>query len=320
MKAAACHRSAMTTGSAALSPVLAARLLTTVTSTNRLEAAGVSRAAARAQIDAGRWQRLGRAIVLHNGPLTRREQWDAALVCVGPRAVLTSFTALEAGGLSGWEREDVHVLVHAGGSPVAAIGLPLRLHRTRRWSDVETHRLGARHHPAYAAVVAARSFSRSRPAVGLIAACVQQRLARPVDLVAAIEGAGSIRHKRALLYALADIGMGSHALAEIDFVRLCRRAGLPEPRRQAVRVEPSGRRRYLDAEWTLRDGSSLLVEVDGSLHLSAARWWADQVRQNELVLAGAAVLRFPSAVVREEPELVIAQLRRALRRPPAASL
>jgi phage-related tail fiber protein len=111
---------------------------------------------------------------------------------------------------------------------------------------------------------------------------------------------------------VADIQQGAHALTEIDFARLCRRNGLPEPIRQAIRHEGFGRRRYLDVEWRLADGRIVAVEVDGALHLSARQWVDDQVRQNEVVLGGTIVLRFPSVLVREEPGLVIAQLRRAL--------
>jgi very-short-patch-repair endonuclease len=56
----------------------------------------------------------------------------------------------------------------------------------------------------------------------------------------------------------------------------------------------------------------VVVEVDGAMHLIAARWWSDQLRQNELVLGGAIVLRFPSVIVRTEPSVVVDHLRRAL--------
>ena len=75
---------------------------------------------------------------------------------------------------------------------------------------------------------------------------------------------------------------------------------LPVPLRQVVRVEPSGRRRYLDATWRR------------ALHLAPGTWWDDQLRQNELVLADELVLRYPSVVIRSEPALVARQLRRAL--------
>ena len=67
--------------------------------------------------------------------------------------------------------------------------------------------------------------------------------------------------------------MGSEALSEIDFARLCRRHCLPAPTRQAIRIEPSGRRRYLDAEWRLRDGRRVAVEVDGAVHLAQRKWF-----------------------------------------------
>src|SRR6201999_296286 len=107
-----------------------------------------------------------------------------------------------------------------------------------------------------------------------------------------------------LLTALDDIAQGSQALSDIDFAKLCRRFKLPEPERQAVRREPGGRRRYLDASWRRRDGRLVVVEVDGALHLAPRNWWDDQLRQNELSLADALVLRFPSVVVRTEPALV----------------
>jgi hypothetical protein len=107
-------------------------------------------------------------------------------------------------------------------------------------------------------------------------------------------------------------GHRSGGPGEIDFARLCRRAGLPEPRRQSVRLEPSGRRRYLDAEWRRADGRTVVAEVDGALHLVASTWWAEQLRQNEIVLSDTIVLRFSCIVVRTEPGVVIGQLRRAL--------
>jgi hypothetical protein len=131
-------------------------------------------------------------------------------------------------------------------------------------------------------------------------------------LHAALDRWPKLRHHRALRLALHDIGQGAQALSEIDFVRLCRRYRLPPPEHQAVRVEPGGRRRYLDAEWLRRDGSPLAVEVDGAIHLRVRKWISDQLRQNEVVIGGTPVLRFPSMVVRCAPELVADQLRRGL--------
>ena len=105
---------------------------------------------------------------------------------------------------------------------------------------------------------------------------------------------------------------GAQALSEIDFARLCRRHGLPEPRRQSVRVDAAGRRRYLDAEWVRADGRRVVAEVDGAVHLVPRRYWDDMERANELVLDGRLVLRFAAFAVRAYPRTVATQLRRAL--------
>jgi hypothetical protein len=250
--------------------------------------------------------------VRHNGGPSVSDTRRIVLINAGPRAALASFTAAEELGLNGWERQPVHVLVPQGAHPRRISGIPVRLHYTARWSgeDVLEQRGIQRFAPAL--VLAAGSFRSPRPAVGILAAGVQQRLTRPRELRSALVASTRVRHRHALMVALDDIEQGSHALSEIDFVRLCRRFALAEPTRQGVREEPSGRRRYFDAEWRTRTGRRLVVEVDGALHLAVTRWWDDQLRQNEFVIADRVVLRFPSVVVRTEASIVADQLRRAL--------
>lgn len=226
--------------------------------TSALRRRGLSTERIRAEVAARRWQRLGQAAVLHNGPLSERQRWMAARIHAGPKAVLTAFTATQAFGLRGWERDAAHVLAPGGTRLRRECPVPVTLHLVADWQQVE------------------------------------------------------IPRRSVLLAAVHDIAQGAQALSEIDFARLGRRFGLPEPERQAVRSERSGRRRYLDAVWRRADGRLVVVEVDGAVHLAVNRWWADQLRQNELTLADAIVLRYPSVVVREEPALVAAQLLRAL--------
>ncbi|HEU5271608.1 MAG TPA: hypothetical protein VFU36_16895 [Jatrophihabitans sp.] len=275
----------------------------------------------RAQLAARRWQLCGNAVVLHNGVLSRRQGWDAALINTGPRAILTGFTAAEYLGLTGWQRDWIDVLAPAGAAlPIVGELLRIRLHRSR------LHRVS----PAMAAfrchalpgslVVAARSFISSRPACGMFAAAVQQRLTTPSALLAAVETAQCTRHRRALRAALQDIAGGSQALSEIDFVRLCRRYQLPIPVRQAVRTDRDGKRRFLDASWRRADGRLVVVEVDGALHLTVSSWWADQERQNWLAIGDALVLRFPSWAVRHDEYTVVQQLRVALQLQPPCVL
>lgn len=275
-----------------------------------LRSRGWSDRAIRAQLAARRWQRIGRAIVLHNGEPSRSERAAVALANHGPRSVLTSFTAAEQYGLTGWERDKIHVLVPAGARVTAVEGA--RTHYTGDWLAVASHPIRPLHRLAPALVVAAAGFSAARPACGILAAGVQQRLVRASDLRSALDRAPRTRHRQILIHAVDDIAQGAHALSEIDFARLCRRHELPRPGRQGVRVEPNGRRPYLDAEWLRPDGRRVTVEVDGAIHLAVTTWVTDQLRQNELVIGGDLLLRYPSVIVRSEEPIVADQLRRAL--------
>jgi hypothetical protein len=249
---------------------------------------------------------------MHNGPLTRQQRWYVARAHCGTGALLTGFTASEAYGLVGWERDSVDVLMRLNRSGARSCPVPLNRRRVRDWTTVRRSRDLAVHVLPQALLVAAATFRSARPACGILAAAVQQRLVTVSGLATAVEAAPRVHHRAALRAAVADIGQGADALSEIDFVRLCRRHGLPAPDQQAIRRDSSGRRRYLDATWRRRDGRLVVVEVDGALHLSPRRWWADQLRQNELALADAIVVRFPSVVVRTESALVVEQLRAAL--------
>ena len=277
-----------------------------------LERMGCTRSTARARVAARRWQRLGRAFVLHHGELTREQRWAVGVINCGPRAVLASFSAAESLGLTGWERDETYVLAPVGVARPVVPGLRVVLHRSRRIGPASISPVRRCQRVAPALVLAASTFGRPRPACGLLAAGVQQRLATPHDLRAELVRSPTVRHRRLLLAAVDDIEMGAHALSEIDFARLCRRHRLPAPDQQAIRTEPSGRRRYLDAKWRRRDGRQLVAEVDGGLHLYVRRWWDDQLRQNEVMLSHSLVLRFPSVVIRTDEEVVADQLRRGL--------
>lgn len=276
-----------------------------------LLSAGVTRSAMVANLAANRWQRCGRAIVLHAGPLTRDERWLAALLNCGPRSLLTAFSAAEFAGLQQWERSEIHVLAPAGTVAARVPGLVIRLHFSGQW-PVARWRNSRCQELAAALIRAASSFDSVRPACAILAAAVQQQLLGADDLLRAVSRSTRTRHRAALLAAVHDIAGGSDALSEIDFVRLCRRNGLPAPIQQLRRPDSSGRNRYLDATWRRKDGRLVVVEVDGALHLNPKRWWDDQLRQNELSLAGALVLRFPSIVVRTDERAVARQLRQAL--------
>ena len=106
-----------------------------------------------------------------------------------------------------------------------------------------------------------------------------------------------------------DVCDGAHSLGELDFARLCRTRGLPEPDRQSVRTLADGRV-YLDVAW---NDIGLVVEIDGGHHALALNTVADALRQNELVLSAERVLRIPVLGLRLDPNAFLNQIVRAHR-------
>ncbi|MCD6639669.1 MAG: DUF559 domain-containing protein, partial [Nocardioides sp.] len=97
--------------------------------------------------------------------------------------------------------------------------------------------------------------------------------------------------------------------AELDFARLCRERGLPEPDRQVVRKGRSGRY-YLDVCW---ESWRVVVEIDGIHHTWAQAVVDDALRHNEVTLQDAVVLRLPVLGLRVATDEFFEQIERALR-------
>jgi hypothetical protein len=277
----------------------------------QLQSADFSEARTRRAIAAKRWRAFGRnVVVLQNAPLTAEQRlWVAVLLPEKP-AALAGLSGAAVAGLRGFEPEQVHVLV----THDTQTRLPrwVRLHESRRFSpaDIDTSAGPPRTRTARS-VIDAAAWSRSpRRACAILCASVQQRLTTPGRLLAELHIAGAVRHAAVMREILGDISGGGHTLAEIDLGPLARRAGLPRPRRQAPRREPNGKLRYVDAEFDLPDGTVLAVEIDGAVHLQPESWWDDSRRQNEIVIGGQPVLRFPSLTLRIEPQRVVDQLTR----------
>jgi very-short-patch-repair endonuclease len=275
---------------------------------------GVTKSAIRAQLRGDRWTPIGAQIlVLHNGPLTRQQREWAAVLTAGRDAALAGRTALALGGLRGWESDEVHVLTPRGRTPPHFADFPVVIHETR-WPS--TGLLGTFGSPPRtpvdrSAIDAALWSPRVRTACAVLAAVVQQQLTTPERLLAVLDRSGPIRHRREMLLVLGDIAGGAQALTEIDFHRFCRKYTLGKVKGQKVRNDGSGRRRYLDVAIESPDGTVLLIEVDGALHLLLESYWGDMDRGNELFIAGHGQLRFPGISYRLEPTKVADQIRRA---------
>lgn len=251
-------------------------------------------------------------LVAHNGPVTAAQLDYAALLHAGRGAALAGLTGLAMDGLRGFPSPLRHVLVSPGRHPVEQRGIAVHRNRVED-RDVHPTRWPVRTKVPRSLVDAAAWAGSDDDAVAVLAAGVQQGLATASHVEEVARALPTLRRRRLILATLRDISGGAHSLPEVEFAQLVRRFRLPVPTRQVVRCQ-HGRRRYLDVYW---DDHGVAVEIDGAAHTDVRQWWRDMERQNELVVSGDLVLRFPAYLIRTAPELAAEQIRRAFlaRRP-----
>lgn len=87
-----------------------------VVSVGQLRGMGLTYDEVRAEVEAGRWRRVGRRTIstLGDAPLSERALWHRAIWEVGGGARLDGVTALKAWGLTKWDEDVVHVSVPRG--------------------------------------------------------------------------------------------------------------------------------------------------------------------------------------------------------------
>ena len=107
---------------------------------------------------------------------------------------------------------------------------------------------------------------------------------------------------------LGDIEGDVHSGAERDVNKMCRDFNIPFPVRQVCRLDSDGRRRWTDAEWRLRDGRTMVLEIDGAFHMEVTQWTADKRRARRISTADRVVLGATAFEVRHEPEEVARDL------------
>ena len=259
----------------------------------------------RWRIRTRRWQQPCRGIVVaQSGPLTERQNLWIAVLWAGPGATLAGLTAASLDGLRGFtdQEQPIHLLVPASRSVRrASPGLPAVVHYSTALGPADVHpvRKPPRTRVARSLVDAAAWMATDRGAQAVLAAGVQQRLARVADLTAVVARNHRLARRAVISATLADIAGGAHALSELDFTRLLRQYRLPEPDRQAARRDPAGRRRWLDAagnapgsSWRSMAGDHMEVQPATGLT------WAGTTTSPWTVDGCSRFRRLPSATTR----------------------
>ncbi|MEH0829470.1 MULTISPECIES: endonuclease domain-containing protein [unclassified Micromonospora] len=272
----------------------------------------------RGMVSSGRWRSICRGVLLTgNGRLTRDQQLWVAVLAAGPNAVLAGTTAATEAGVRGLRREPLHVLVPAARRAARTVlqrmpidMAPVIVHRTSVLPGTHLQLARPTRTTTARALVDAAGWARDvEEAQSTLAVGCQQRRVLPEEISEVVDALPRAPRRLLIRQTVADIAGGAEALSEIDFVRLCRRHGLPRPDLQHRRTDATGRTRWLDAYW--REWG-LHVEIDGAHHMDVRHWAADMARQNDVWASGDRILRFPAWLVRARPDEVAATLRRAL--------
>jgi hypothetical protein len=273
----------------------------------------MSASSLRQRVRSGRWQTVHRGVfAAHTGELTYRQRcWVAVLsAAAGGQAYLAGVSALQLAGLDRLTDRFVHVLI-PGARRDTQTPPGVLVHRSTVLPEDDLRRVAAppATMPARSVVDAAQWAASDNAARTFIAMAVQRGLVTEDEVIAVVDRFPTIRRRRLIYETIADAAGGAHSLPELEFLALCRRAGLPMPTRQASRVDRRGRRRFSDAYF---EEAGVHVEIDGGHHMDVEQWWQDMRRQNDLWALGERVVRFPAWAIRHDPDTVIAQLSAAL--------
>jgi hypothetical protein len=281
-------------------------------SRRQLNELGIDRFRVRNQVAARRWVELGPSVIgTTTGPLSRRQLMWLGVLHAGPSAVLGDLSAAEVGGLRGWRRDEIRVLV-PWNLDLDDPPQKIQVARTRR--PIEMFRDEGPGPPRWRIEPAILHFAAyqtsRRTAQGVVAAAVQQRLTTPARLELTLRQLTPLRWAALFRQTIGDIAGGSQSVAELDVVRMCRAQGLRSPDRQTRRRDSLGRQRYTDCEWHLLNGCVIVLEVDGAFHMEVEHWEDDIARQRQLTDPARIVVRCTARELRDAPDIVGRDLRR----------
>jgi len=269
--------------------------------------AGLSATVVRSRVRAGRLLPLHRGVYAVGHARLRREgHWLAAVLAVGPGAVLSH---RDAAGLHGL-RPANHVRVDVSTNGRTRSSARIAVHRTRVLDpqDIATvHGI-----PTTTVARTLVDLAGLVPHDGLVKAIKEAERQRAFDLRAVQAvlartrgrvGPGHSALREAIAERAALQGAATDSVLEDAFLRLLRTAGLRLP---ATNVGIEGFR--VDAAWR---GERIAVELDGwQDHGTRGAFERDRERDAALTAAGWRVVRFTYRQLTARPDAVIGTLRR----------
>jgi len=258
----------------------------------------------------GRWQPLQRGVyATFSGQPSRDAELWAAVLRVGPEAVLSHQTAAELDGLTSKRSALIHVTVPRIKHVDPILGV--RLHRSERLAEARhPSRIPPRTRIEETVLDLTQTAKTIDGAFGWLCQACGSRLTTPEFLLTALAKRPKVRWRDILLSALDDIGDGAQSVLEVRYVRDVERPhGLPRARRQAKVIRSSGRI-YLD---NLVDRYRTCLELDGKAAHPVTARWRDIARDNASAADGVITLRYGWSDVAERPFQTAAQITAVLR-------
>ena len=254
---------------------------------------GISVEAMRHRVRSAEWQRLQRGVyATFSGGSPRETQLWAALLRVGPNAVLSHQTAAELYGMLKQPSPVIHLTVPAASHPARYGKIPgLVVHRSR---IIEATRHPVLQPPRTRVEDTVLDLIESAPCFkdgyDWICKAVGDRLTTAARIREALDRRSRFPGRREIERALGDAGKGALSNLELLYLRgVERRHKLPTATRQAP-VNIGGRTIYLD---NLYEDYLVCVELDGKAAHPEADQWADKRRDRRNLVAGSIVtMRF----------------------------
>lgn len=253
--------------------------------------------------------------VLHTGDLTERQWRWVARLCMGEHAVLSGDAALQEHGLKRITARRYDVVVPPKQTLAAATlagGRSVVPHRLKVQETWKRDRRGLRVLSAPVSVIHAFAWADTDRAAELrLVSAVQQRVVAVSWVRDALSQMRFVPRRALLLEVLDDAEFGVHALSELDYLRLCRAHGIPEPDEMQVRVRANGTK-YLDVRYRRQ---RIVIEIDGAQHTWPEEAAKDNLRTLEILVAsepGERVIRISSFNLRHDTKRLVPLLRQLL--------
>lgn len=267
-----------------------------VISARQLRATGVSRTAVKRRIADGRLQSVHHGVYAI-GPLTQRARWMAAVLALGPHAVLSHRDAAALRGLRAANRSAIDVTV---------------ARRARARPGITVHETGNLHPRDRTRIDGIPVTSVPRTLLDLAAILPHTQLRRAYeqaerlrildlraihDILGRANGRRGVAGLRALVAYDPTGAVEAQSELELRFLDLVGEAGLPAPQ---VNVVVEGF--VVDAHWP---SARVVVELQGyAYHSDRDAFERDHARLARLKLAGYEVLALTWRQVKEEPAWV----------------